>query len=118
MRRPVHPVAAARAVSRRTRGAGIPPEVRHTEKWRLALEMLDEMTGPGGWGILDQAAAAGGARPVVAADAGDGDNTTFRLELGQRGWQYVVAVKGTTSARAGDARPATLRPARRAGPPA
>ena len=72
------------------------------------------MTGPGGWGILDQAAAAGGARPVVAADAGYGDNTTFRLELGQRGWQYVVAVKGTTSARAGDARPVT--PRRRGGP--
>ena len=107
------PVQAARAVSRRTRAA-IPPEVRHKQKWRLALEMLDEMTGPGGWGVLDQAAAAGGARPVVAADAGYGDNTTFRLELGQRGWQYVVAVKGTTSAHAGDARPVT--PQRRGGP--
>ena len=107
------PVQAARAVSRRAR-AGIPHEVRHKQKWRLALEMLDEMTGPGGWGVLDQAAAAGGARPVVAADAGYGDNTTFRLELEQRGWQYVVAVKGTTSAHAGDARPVT--PPRRGGP--
>jgi SRSO17 transposase len=106
------PVQAARAVSRRTRAA-VPPGARHTEKWRLALEMLDEMTGPGGWGILDQA-AAGGARPVVAADAGYGDNTTFRLELQQRGWQYIVAVKGTTSARAGDARP--VIPQRRGGP--
>ena len=107
------PVQAARAASRRAR-AGIPAEVRHKEKWRLALEMLDEMTGPGGWGVLDQAGAAGGARPAVAADAGYGDNTTFRLELEQRGWQYVVAVKGTTSAHAGDARPVT--PQRRGGP--
>ena len=77
------------------------------EKWRLALEMIDEMTGPDGWGVLEQAAAAGGARPAVAADAGYGDNTTFRLELENRGWRYVVAVKGTTSAYAGDARPVT-----------
>ena len=101
------PVQAARAASRRAR-AGIPDDVRHTEKWRLALEMVDEMAGPDGWGVLDQAAAAGGdARPVVAADAGYGDNTTFRLELEQRGWRYVVAVKGTTSVHAGDAQPVT-----------
>src|SRR5512142_471534 len=48
--------------------------------------------------------AAGGARPVVVTDAGYGDNTTFRLELDARGWRYAVAVKGTTSAYAGDAR--------------
>ena len=59
------------------------------------------MTGPDGWGVLDQVTAAGGTRPVVTADAGYGDNTTFRLELENRGWQYVVAVKGTTSAHAG-----------------
>jgi SRSO17 transposase len=47
---------------------------------------------------------------VVTADAGYGDNTTFRLELENRGWQYVVAVKGTTSAHAGDARPVTRSP--------
>ena len=40
-----------------------------------------------------------------------GDNTTFRLELEQRGWRYVVAVKGTTSAYAGDAQPVTPQPA-------
>lgn len=107
------PVQAARAASRRAR-AGIPDDVRHKEKWRLALDMLDEMTGADGWGVPGQAAAAGGARPAVAADAGDGDNTTFRLELEQRGWRYAVAVKGTTSAHAGDARPAA--PARRGGP--
>jgi SRSO17 transposase len=107
------PVAAARARRRRSQ-ARIPDEVRHAEKWRLALEMIEEMTGPGGWGVLDQVTAAGGARPVVAADAGYGDNTTFRLELGTRGWRYVAAVKGTTSAYPGDARPVT--PAPRGGP--
>jgi SRSO17 transposase len=101
------PVAAARAARRRER-AGIPDEVRHTEKWRLALEMIDEMTAPGGWGVAGQVTTAGGARPVVVADAGYGDNTTFRLELAGRGWQYVVAVKGTTSAYAHDAVPETM----------
>ena len=87
---------------------------RHAEKWRLALEMIDEMTGPGGWGVLEQITAAGRARPVAVADAGYGDNTAFRLELENRDWQYVLAVKGTTSAYAGDARPVTRT--RRGGP--
>ena len=101
------PVAAARA--RYWRGqARIPDEVRHTEKWRLALEMIDELGGPGGWGVLEQVSAAG-PRPVVTADAGYGDNTTFRLELEDRDWRYVVAVRGTTSAHAGDAEPVTRR---------
>jgi SRSO17 transposase len=100
------PVAAARARRRREQ-ARIPGEVRHTEKWRLALEMLDEMAGPGGWGILEQVTAADGARPTVAADAGYGDNTTFRLELEARGWQYALAVRGTTSAYASDVQPVT-----------
>src|SRR5512142_3408237 len=43
------PVAAARARRRRRRQARIPDQVRHAEKWRLALEMIEEMTGPGGW---------------------------------------------------------------------
>jgi SRSO17 transposase len=107
------PVAAAGARRRRQR-AGIPDDVRHTEKWRLALEMINEMTGPGGWGVLEQITAAGHARPVAVADAGYGDNTTFRLELENRRWQYVLAVKGTTSAYAGDARPVTRT--RRGGP--
>ncbi|HEX9543348.1 MAG TPA: IS701 family transposase, partial [Streptosporangiaceae bacterium] len=107
------PVAAARARQRRGR-AGIPDQVRHTAKWRLALEMIEEMTGPGGWGVLEEITAAGGARPLVTADAGYGDSTAFRLELDTRGWQFAVAVKGTTSAYPGDARPVT--PAPRGGP--
>jgi SRSO17 transposase len=101
------PVAAARAKRRRER-AGVPDEVRHAEKWRLALEMIDEIATPGGWGVLDQVTAAGGKRPVVVADAGYGDNTTFRQELTDRGWQYVVAVKGSTSAHPHDAVPGAL----------
>jgi SRSO17 transposase len=105
---------SAAALRRRRERAGIPDQVRHAEKWRLALEMIGEMTGPGGWGVLEQVTARGGARPVVVADAGYGDNTAFRLELAARGWRYVVAVKGTTSAYAGEARPVTRT--RRGGP--
>jgi SRSO17 transposase len=101
------PVAAAGARRRRAR-AHIPDQVRHTGKWRLALGMIDEMTGPAGWGVLDQVTGAGGGRPVAVADAGYGDNTTFRLELTARGWCYVMAVHGATSAYAHDAVPATM----------
>jgi len=98
------PVAAAGARRRRERAA-IPGEVRHREKWRLALDMIEDMTGPGGWGVLDLVTAAGGARPVVAADIGYGDNALFRQQLTDRGWQYAVAVKGSTTAHDGDAVP-------------
>jgi SRSO17 transposase len=101
------PVEAAGAARRRER-AGIPGEVRHAEKWRLALEMIDEMTGPGGWGLLAQITAAGGARPVVVADAGYGESADFRLGLQARGWRHVIAVKGAISARPHDAVPETL----------
>src|ERR1019366_2412474 len=50
-----------------------------------------------------------GRPPAAIADAGYGDNTTFRLELEKRGWQYVVAVKSVTSAYAAGAQPVTLR---------
>ena len=98
------PVAAAGAARRRQR-AGIPDEVRHREKWRLAADMIEEMAGPGGWGVLDLATAAGGQRPVVAADIGYGDNALFREQLTAAGWQYAVAVKGGTTAHDGGAVP-------------
>jgi SRSO17 transposase len=98
------PVAAAGA-RRRRELARIPDQVRHTEKWRLALEMIEEMTGPGGWGVLEQVTAAGGARPVVVADAGYGDNALFREGLTAGGWPYVVAVKGSPGARPAGAIP-------------
>jgi SRSO17 transposase len=95
----------AAAIRRRRERARIPGGVRHREKWRLALDMIEEMTGPGGWGVLDLAVAAGGTRPAVAADAGYGDNALFRRQLTAAGWQYVLAVKGGTTAYAGDAVP-------------
>jgi SRSO17 transposase len=98
------PVVAAGAARRRQR-AGIPDEVRHREKWRLALDMIEEMAGPCGWGVLDLATAAGGPRPVVAADIGYGDNALFRQQLTAAGWQYAVAVKGGTTAHDGGAVP-------------
>jgi SRSO17 transposase len=101
------PVAAA-AARRHRELSRIPDQVRHTEKWRLALEMIDEMTGPGGWGLLEEITAPGGARPVVVADAGYGEGADFRLALADRGWRYVIAVKGTTSARPRDAAPRTM----------
>jgi SRSO17 transposase len=88
------PVAAAGTRARRARSR-IPDEVRHRQKWRLALDMLDEMTGA--WQLPRD-------RPVVA-DAGYGDATGFRLGLTDRGLTYVVAVKPTTSAYPADAVP-------------
>jgi SRSO17 transposase len=90
------PVKAQQVRGRRAR-AGVPDEVRHREKWRLALDMLDQITGD--WGL---------ARLPVAADAGYGDTTEFRLGLEQRGYQYVVAVKHTTSAHPEHAQPTLI----------
>jgi SRSO17 transposase len=73
--------------------ARIPDEVRHREKWRLALDIIDELLE---WGL---------ERRVVQADGGYGDITAFRVGLEQRGLEYVVQVKGTTSAHPGDATP-------------
>jgi SRSO17 transposase len=101
------PVAAAGA-RRRRELSHIPDQVRHTEKWRLALEMIDEMAGPGGWGVASPVTSCGGAGPVVVADAGYGDNALFRGGLAARGWRYVVAVKATVSARPRDAVPETI----------
>ena len=50
------PVAAARARRPRPQ-ARIPDSIRHREKWRLALESTDEMTGRR-LGVLEQVAAA------------------------------------------------------------
>ena len=79
---------------RRTR-AKIPGAVRHREKWRLALDMLDELMQ---WGL---------ERRVVQADGGYGDITGFRVGLEARELEYVVQVKSTTSAHPGDAAPVT-----------
>ncbi len=75
--------------------AKIPDDVRHRPKWQLALDVLDELLR---WGLEGQ---------VVQADGGYGDITAFRLGLEQRDLEYVVQVKGTTSAQPGDAVPIT-----------
>ena len=86
------PQAAATIRARRTR-AGIPDAVRHREKWRLALDMLDELAG---WGLTP---------PLVAADAGYGDNADFRDGITARGWAWVVQVNDNLTAHRADAVP-------------
>ncbi|WP_316691153.1 transposase, partial [Pseudonocardia sp. H11422] len=89
--------AAVAEITRRRARCRIPDDVRHREKWRLGLDMLDRILGAeagGGWGLP--------ARTVVA-DSGYGDATEFRLGLTERGLPYVVAVKPTTSAYPVDA---------------
>jgi SRSO17 transposase len=66
--------------------AHVPDEIRHEPKWSQALAMLDEL---GGWGLE--------AKPVLA-DGAYGDITEFRSGLEERGLDYVVQVKGKTSA--------------------
>lgn len=95
------------AIARRRDGAGIPDTERHREKWRLALDMLDQARAD--WELPDL--------PVVA-DAGYGDTTEFRLALTDRGLTYAVAVKGTTTAHPGDAAPETAAYGGRGRPPA
>nr|WP_235498470.1 transposase [Frankia sp. R43] len=66
------PAEAAAVRARRAR-AGIPDVARHREKWRLALDMLDEILG---WDVP--------ARPVLA-DADYGNCALFRQGLTDRG---------------------------------
>jgi len=73
--------------------ARIPEEVRHVPKWQLALQIIDQLIA---WGL---------PRRVVQADGGYGDNTAFRVGLEDRDLEYVVQVKGVTSAQPADAVP-------------
>ena len=77
----------------RRRRARIPDQMRHRAKWQLALEILDELIE---WGLQ---------RRVVQADGGYGDITAFRVGLEERDLEYVVQVKGVTSAQPADAVP-------------
>jgi SRSO17 transposase len=95
----------AKQVTRRRARCKIPETAGHREKWRLALEVLDETRS---WGLAD--------RPVVA-DAGYGETTAFRQGLTDRGLSYVVAVKPTTSAYPADTVPETVAYAGRGRPP-
>jgi SRSO17 transposase len=84
------------AVYQRRNRARLPDDVRHREKWRLALDMLDEMIGQ--WGL---------PRLPVTAACGYGDATLFRLGLDERGLGYVVQVDPDATAQPGDAAPIT-----------
>jgi SRSO17 transposase len=96
----------AAEIRRRRARAGVGDDVRLREKWRLALDMLDQMNND--WTL---------PKVPVSADAGYGDTTEFRLGLEQRGYRYVVAVKETTSAHPADAEATTTARGRIARPP-
>ncbi|KOV81229.1 transposase, partial [Streptomyces sp. NRRL WC-3723] len=78
---------------RRRQRAGIPEEVGHVSKTRLAL------------GLLDRLAAQGLKVPVIVADAGYGRSVSFRLALEERGWSYVMAADPKEVARPAGAKP-------------
>jgi len=96
----------AQAVRQRRDRAGIPEQIRHREKWRLALDMIDQMLTD--WQLP--------ARPVVA-DSGYGDCTLFRLGLAERGLSYVVQVDPDATAQPADAVPVTAAYTGRGRPP-
>ncbi|MFI1358242.1 IS701 family transposase [Streptomyces sp. NPDC020898] len=72
---------------------GVPQEIGHREKWRLALDPLDELAT---WGLVP---------PVVVADAGYGQNADFRAGLADRDIAYVVAVRSDVTVHPHDALP-------------
>src|SRR3954467_5306846 len=83
-------------VQARRRKAGIGDDIVHREKWRLALDMLDELMS---WGRRP---------PLIVADSGYGDNGEFRHELAARGLAYVVKVSGDLNAHPLHAQRTTL----------
>jgi SRSO17 transposase len=102
----IRDVRRADAVRAKRARAGIPHEVRHREKWRLALDMIDQMTGE--WGL---------PKLPVVADSGYGDCTVFRLGLAERGLSYIVQVDPTATAHPGEAVPVTAAYTGRGRPP-
>jgi SRSO17 transposase len=77
---------AAPDVQARRAKAGIPDGIGHREKWRLGLDMIDEMIG---WGLTP---------PLLVADAGYGEIGAFRQGLEDRDIRYVVQVASTVTA--------------------
>jgi SRSO17 transposase len=80
----------AAAIAARRARSKIPDGERYRPKWRMALEMIDELAG---WGHLP---------PLVVADAGYGQIAAFRLALTQRDIRYVVATTSVTTAYPAD----------------
>ena len=92
---PASDQAQAQLIGRRDK-TGVPAGIGHREKWRLALDMLDQMAD---WGLRP---------PLVVADAGYGDSGEFRLGLAQRNLHYVVQTASTLTAYAQNIAPTTL----------
>lgn len=78
----------------RRRKAGVPEELSHEPKWKLCLEIIDELRA---WGL---------EAPPVLGDAAYGDVTEFRSGLEERGLSYVLDAKADTSAYSEMVRPA------------
>jgi SRSO17 transposase len=66
----------------RRQKAGMPEGVGHREKWRLALDTIDELAG---WNLV---------APVVVADAGYGQNADFRAGLDGRAPGSLISNDG------------------------
>jgi SRSO17 transposase len=71
----------------------LPEDLHHVEKWRLALEMIDQLIG---WGIKP---------PVILGDGAYGDITELRTGLEDREIEYVLDLKGVTSAYREEVKP-------------
>ncbi|MFJ3309623.1 IS701 family transposase [Streptomyces sp. NPDC086549] len=78
----------------RRRRTGVPKDVGHREKWRLALDALDELAT---WRLVP---------PVVVSDAGYGQNADFRAGLAARGHAYVVGIRHDITVQPHEAVPA------------
>ncbi len=79
----------------RRRITGVPDQIGHREKWRLAPEVLDELAG---WGLVP---------PVVVADAGYGQDSDFRHAVAERHIPWVVGARGDLSVQPHEAAPTT-----------
>jgi SRSO17 transposase len=77
----------------RRENAKLPKDVHHVEKWRLALQMIDELRS---WGLQP---------PVILGDSAYGDITELRSALEEREIDYVLEVKGDISAYSEDVEP-------------
>ena len=73
----------ARDTARRKK-AGIPDEIGFSEKWRIALALIDD------------AIRAGVRKHVTLGDAGYGDCGEFRHGLDERKLPYVLGISGVT----------------------
>ncbi|MFC1439090.1 IS701 family transposase [Streptacidiphilus sp. N1-10] len=78
----------------RRQQARVPVGIGHREKWRLALDALDQLAG---WGMVP---------PVLVADSAYGTGTAFRAGLAARGVPHLVGVHGELTVH-----PESLRPA-------